>query len=224
MGYSLTGKFINTANKQIISEADVDFLKNINERRYDFESDYLKPSLNSDEVLEYVEFDYYEFLGGFKDFRNDIACVPYDDGYVIEDEALLEPYKLPEKDEVVVGAYIKKRYRPSRYYAFTYQDVENGRKEVEEKYNLEKEKLSNLENIESSIEYYKLDNDGKDCLLEDIASQREYVEDLTYSKSALTNLESVFDYFKSHAILTYEGKNYYPWEGKRNIIFIIEVW
>ena len=227
MSYSLIGKFVDVKNKKRIIDAELDFLKNLNDTRYSCRfSDITSSSKTKDDdfpdVTTYVEHNYIGYYkrevmetdwakGAFYKYNK-----PYGNpgiGYTVEkkffeehDSDFKEFEVRPTVEEMMKGfdadsnticLYTRENARTSGIW-YTASDFEKGKEIIEKEYNELLEKKRKLDALKYSKDWYGMKEAAKNEFLEDYGYLSEDLEDAEWKVWSINKIINILDFMNDN--------------------------
>ena len=227
MSYSLIGKFVDVKNKRRIMDAELDFLKNLNDTRYscrfaDVESSSTTNDDDFPDVTTYIEHDYVGYYNrkimqtqwAGQNFREYIK--PHSNpglGYSV-DKAFFEDHRAdfemfvvsPTVEEMMKGfdeksdiicVYTRKDAKSGGIW-YKQEDFEKGKEIIEKHYNEILEKKQKLDAIKYSKDWYEMSEKARNEFLEDYSYIEEDLEDAQWKVWSVNKIINILDFFNEN--------------------------
>lgn len=230
MGYSYIGKFVDIKNRRRIINADLSFLKSLNERSYDCELGDITPTGRAkNEDFPDVTSDYeYSFVGYYKsgiinneDFwkylhryiRKDWNKTV--DAYFVEEIDLdelsekMEPYcvkpsinELAKFDEKASGVVILYAKKKTDLHGYWYKksDFEAQKDKYEKKFFDAYDRLEKLRSLKDTKDWFEMSDNARENYWEDFNYAESDLNELRYEYEAIANIINIFEFLEDEGI------------------------
>ena len=222
MSYSITGKIINLKTKEILAEGFFDRLKNVNTRSYSAELRDVEetfPVFDTKEFLEYVDTN---FVGVFEStLLEDHPEIPFikmeekdaffgvavEQCHVLWKEDydkyinVIEQYKSSPLNSTTNDGFIYLGKREIKYetaHWYTLKNFEDAEAKFKKEYDNAVAELARLRSMKNSMDYYRLDENGRNDLLSDIGYAEEDAEEKEYALDAVRYMMNILDFYEDN--------------------------
>jgi hypothetical protein len=258
MSYSLIGHFVDVNNKKVIVSAELGFMKNLNSRRYsaDFEEIDSTSKTKMEDYSEITTYIYTDFQGYYKKdiledpffkqmftvknntFRNGEPGYVFDKDFIEKHKEDFEKYSMSPsledlvnksdelKEKAVIVYYRETKETSGIWYSM--KDFEDAVPNIRKEYEEVKARLAKLEGMKDTYEWFKLDENAQNNILEEIGWVKEEVEDKEWKYDSIVKMTNILDFIKHDVGFKYvdeDGSTKYNWyyDDNREIDVFIEV-